>query len=274
MPELKLTQIWIYPIKSLGGISLSSAKVLGKGLKFDRRWMLVDKNGKFLTQRVHPSMALFRLSMDDDTLTVRYKEDSINLSLKHSPTSGSLQVQIWDDTVMAVEVGEEYNQWFTMHLGLECRLVYFPEESARPVDPRYKVNDEHVSLADAYPFLIIGQSSLDDLNKRLEQTLSMKRFRPNFVVEGGEPYEEDTWTSLTIGATRFMGVKPCARCVLITVDPETSEKGAEPLRMLSTYRKQGNKIYFGQNLVALDLAEVYVGDTVTIKNPKLSPIDS
>ncbi|MBA4055605.1 MAG: MOSC domain-containing protein, partial [Marivirga sp.] len=140
---------------------------MGKGLRYDRRWMLVDKNGKFLTQRVHPTMALFKLSMDDDTLTVRFKEYMTNIPLKHSSSSDSLRVQIWDDTVEAVEVGTEYSQWFTMHLGIECRLVHFPEENARPVDPTYKVNDEHVSLADAYPFLIIGQRSLDDLNKRL-----------------------------------------------------------------------------------------------------------
>lgn len=236
--------------------------------------MLVDKDGKFLTQRVHPTMALFSVAIDNDTLTVRFKESTINISLKHAPSSGLFPVQIWDDTVEAAEVDSEYSKWFTKHLGIDCRLVYFPEENARPVDPDFKVNDEHVSLADAYPFLIIGQSSLDDLNMRLGQTLSMKRFRPNLVFEGGRPYEEDTWTSFAIGTTRFMGVKPCARCVLITVDPETAKKGDEPLRTLSTYRKQGNKIYFGQNVVARDLTEVRVGEFITVKNTKLSPINS
>lgn len=236
--------------------------------------MLIDIDGKFLTQRVHPTMALFSVAINEETLTVRFKESSINISLTHPPSSDPLTVQIWDDTVEALEVDSEYSKWFTKHLGIDCRLVYFPEENVRPVDPDFKVNDENVSLADAYPFLIIGQSSLDDLNRRLGQTLSMKRFRPNLVFEGGRPYEEDTWTSFTIGTTRFMGVKPCARCVLITVDPETAKKGDEPLRTLSTYRKQGNKIYFGQNMVALDLTEVRVGDLIKVKNHKLSPIDS
>lgn len=267
MPELKLTQIWIYPIKSLGGIGLSSAKVWGKGLMYDRRWMLVDQDGKFLTQRVHPSMALFGLSLGDNCLHIRYRQETLTISLTPSAQSDPVSVQIWDDTVDAVEVNPAYSQWFSRHLGIQCRLVYFPEDNRRPIDPAYRPGDENVSLADAYPFLIIGQRSLDDLNNRLSRTLSIRRFRPNFVFDGGEPYEEDTWTNFSIGATRFMGVKPCARCVLITVDPDTGEKGDEPLRTLATYRKQGNKIYFGQNVVALDLTEVRVGDTIHVKKP-------
>ena len=150
---------------------------------------------------------------------------------------------------------------------MQCRLVYFPEENGRPVDPLYNVNNEQVSLADAYPFLIIGQRSLDDLNSRLPQPLTINRFRPNLVFTGGEPYEEDTWRNISIGTTRFVGVKPCSRCFLTTVNPETGEKGIEPVRTLSTYRKRDNKIYFGQNLVALDHTEINVGDIITLKNP-------
>ena len=133
------------------------------------------------------------------------------------------------------------------------------------VDPRYEVNHEQVSLADAYPFLIIGQSSLDDLNSRLTESLPMNRFRPNFVFTGGEPFEEDTWRNFSIGSTRFVGVKMCARCPLPTVNQDTAERGAEPLKTLSTYRKRDNKVYFGQNLVALDHNSVSVGDTITIQ---------
>jgi uncharacterized protein len=271
MSELKLSQIWIYPIKSLGGIQLTSSTVMGKGLRYDRRWMLVDPDGRFLTQRVHPSMAQFRLSISSSTLTIQYKEHRTILSLEHPTSSTPLRVQIWDDVVEAFEVTPEHSKWFTAHLGIECKLVYFPEDNARRVDPDRNVNDEHVSLADAYPFLIIGQRSLDDLNNRLSQPLSMKRFRPNLVFTGGEPYDEDTWRNFTIGSTGFMGVKPCARCVLTTIDPETSERGDEPLRTLSKYRKQGNNIYFGQNVVALDMTEIHVGDIITLKNHKLSP---
>jgi uncharacterized protein YcbX len=267
MPDLILTQIWIYPIKSLGGISLNSAKVMRKGLRYDRRWMLVDNDGKFITQRVHPKMALFRLTMDTTQMRIHHKEHSISLLLNHSISSNPLKVQIWGDIVSAFEVSHEHSQWFSEHLGIKCRLVYFPEENARPVDPLYRVSDEQVSLADAYPYLIIGQSSLDDLNSRLAQPISIKRFRPNLVFTGGEPYEEDTWGNFTIGSTQFEGIRPCSRCVLTTVNPETGEKGDEPLRTLATYRKRDNNIYFGQNLIAITPSEVHVGDTITLKNP-------
>jgi uncharacterized protein len=264
MAELKLTQIWIYPIKSLGGISLSSATVMEKGLEYDRRLMLVDETGTAMTQRVFPKMALFKSSVDKGLLTITHLQHSMKLDLKNPPVSSPITVTIWDDTVSALEVDGSYKQWFSDLLGYDCRLVYFPEENSRPVDPRYEVNHEHVSLADAYPFLIIGQSTLDDLNSRLPESVPMNRFRPNFVFTGGEAFEEDTWRNISIGSTRFVGVKLCARCQLPTVNQDTGERGQEPLKTLSTYRKRDNKVYFGQNLVALDYNPVRVGDTITI----------
>ena len=262
--ELTLSEIWIYPIKSLGGIKLTSTQVMPKGLKYDRRWMLIDENNRFMTQRVLAPMALFKLALESDKLVITFKGDSINLPFNHTYNEIPLEVTIWDDKVMANEVSEEYSDWFSKYLGLKCKLVYFPETNARPVDPRYKVNDEHVSLADAYPFLIIGQSSLDDLNKRLEIPVPMNRFRPNFVFIGGEPYEEDSWRNFTIGNNRYVGVKPCARCVLTTVNQDTAEKGTEPLKTLSKYRRVANKVLFGQNVVALDFGNIAVGDKIQL----------
>jgi uncharacterized protein YcbX len=264
MADRTLSQIWIYPIKSLGGISLQTAKVMPKGLQFDRRWMLVDSAGQFLTQRIHSRMALFKLSLSDGQLSINYKEHSIAFSTDQS-LDGTFTAQIWDDTVSVTEVNKDLNGWFSQHLGIDCRLVRFPEENERRVDPLYAQTEEHVSLADAYPFLIIGQSSMDDLNKRMPQPLSIKRFRPNFVFTGGEPYEEDHWQNFRIGSTQFIGVKRCSRCPLPTVDPETGEKGVEPLRTLSTYRKIDNKVYFGQNLLAINHTEINVGDSITLK---------
>ncbi len=265
MAELKLTQIWIYPIKSLGGISLSSSTVMEKGLEYDRRLMLVDETGTAMTQRVFPKMALFKSSIDKGLLTITHHQHSMKLDLKKPPASNPITVNIWDDTVSALEVDGSYSQWFSELLGSPCRLVYFPEENSRPVDPRYEVNHEQVSLADAYPFLIIGQSSLDDLNSRLTEPVPMNRFRPNFVFTGGEPFEEDTWRDISIGSTRFVGVKMCGRCILPTVNQDTAERGTEPLKTLSTYRKRDSKVYFGQNLVALDYKPVSVGDTITVQ---------
>lgn len=264
MKELTLSEIWIYPVKSLGGIRLSSSKVMEKGLLYDRRFMLADENGKFMTQRVYPKMALFKLSINDGTLTVRYHDDTLTIPAVPKPNEPAASVQIWENIVQAHEVDTTYSAWFSERLGMKCRLVFFPEEYERPVDPAYKVNDEHVSLADAYPFLIIGQSSLDDLNTRLKEPVPMNRFRPNLVFTGGEPFEEDHWRNFQIGSNGFIAVKPCARCVLTTVNQDTAEKGAEPLKTLASYRTRNSKVYFGQNLVATNHAEIKVGDKITL----------
>jgi len=265
MKNLVLTEIWVYPIKSLGGISVPSWQVQPKGLAYDRRWMLTDADGRFLTQRVHPAMALFKLAIDEAGLVVTYNGESLTVPFGHAE-GPEQSVVIWDDTVTAREVSVRHSAWFSERLGMACKLVFFPEENTRPVDPRYKVNNEHVSLADAYPLLIIGQSSLDDLNARLESPVPMDRFRPNLVFSGGEPFEEDTWREFAVGTNRFVGVKPCARCVLTTVNQETAERGTEPLRTLATYRKRDNKILFGQNLVSLDVQEISTGMAVSVSS--------
>lgn len=265
MKDLKLKEIWIYPVKSLGGISLSWSKVMEKGLRFDRRFMLVDEGGLCMTQRVFPKMALFKTSVSGEKLTISKENETLSLSLVPPLSTYSRPVQIWDDLVMAHEVSPEYSMWFSDLLGSKCKLVFFPEENPRPVNPKYKLNNEHVSFADAYPLLIIGQASLDDLNSRLADPLPMNRFRPNLVFTGGEPYEEDNWKNFSVGSNRFAGVKPCDRCVLTTVNQDTAEKGSEPLKTLATYRKVGNKIYFGQNLVAIDHDQVAVGDTIELQ---------
>jgi uncharacterized protein len=271
MRPLNISQIWIYPIKSLGGIQIQYARVLPKGLEFDRRWMLVDETGRFMTQRVHPKMALFKLSLNGNHITVTFKSQrqepvysSVIIDGYAQALGKVVHATIWDDAVETVEVDNKISQWFSEQLQMNCRLVSFPENNPRAVDPKYSVNNEHVSLADAYPFLIIGQSSLDDLNKRLDEPVPMNRFRPNFVFTGGEPYEEESWREFKIGQNKFVGVKPCARCVLTTVNQDTAEKGVEPLLTLSGYRKVNNKVLFGQNLVALDHTTVQVGDAIIV----------
>jgi hypothetical protein len=266
MKDLRLTQIWIYPIKSLGGISLESSPILGKGLPYDRRWMLVDQDNVGFTQRVHPKMALFRLSIENGNLIVDYQGEKLTVPGDGNGMAGPEQVKIWDDLVTAHEVSTQHSTWFSKHLNFPCRLMHFPESNPRPVDPKYKVNDEHVSLADAYPFLIIGESSLNDLNQRLKKPVPMNRFRPNFVFAGGDAFEEDTWREFEIGESTFAGVKLCARCVLITVNQDTAEKGVEPLKTLSTYRTRNNKVYFGQNLVSIKPGEIKVGDAIRVKS--------
>lgn len=225
----------------------------------------------FMTQRVHNTMALLKQSIDGKILTITKNDPkqsdraSISFDTAMIPKGKPFEGKIWDDTVVVSEVDTKLSQWFTTQLGMNCRLVSFQEADARPVDKKYHVNDENVSLADAYPFLIIGQSSLDDLNSRLEIKVPMNRFRPNFVYTGGNAFEEDSWRNFTIGSNRFVGVKPCARCVLTTVNQDTAEKGIEPLYTLSTYRKKETKVLFGQNVVAIDHSVVKVGDKISIQ---------
>lgn len=269
MTRYTLSEIFIYPIKSLGGIQLKKVMVQGKGLRLDRRWMLVNYAGEFLSQRFNPEMAFFKVAIQDNLISINIQKDgkiqsSTSFNIETPLINPVMPATIWDDVVRVIEVDTEISQWFSHHLNVPCKLVSFPEEQPRPVEKLYKINNEQVSLADAYPFLIIGQSSLDDLNSRLPLPLPMNRFRPNFVFTGGEAYEEDHWGNLSMGDTRFAAVKKTARCVLTTIDQDTGEKGTEPLRTLSEYRKVNNKIFFGKYLVARNEGEVSVGDSIIV----------
>jgi len=264
MQLLTVSEIWIYPVKSLGGIALNTARVLPKGIECDRRWMLIDSDNRCMTQRDHPRMACFQLSYVPDGFLVRHEEERIFLPFSAKGTS--LSAIIWNDVVEVVEVSEELSQWFSSRLEFQCRLVSFPEINTRVVDQVYAQNNEQVSLADGYPLLIIGQASLDDLNQRMLTPLPMNRFRPNIVFTGGEPYEEDGWHHFRIADTGFAGVKPCGRCVLTTVDQERGEKaGKEPLATLARYRQREKNVLFGQNLLVTNEGIINRGDHIILE---------
>ena len=266
MEQRILREIWIYPIKSLGGISLNEASILPKGIEHDRRWMLIDEHNRFITQRLHPVMALFKLSRIPGGIHIAFQQDGIDLLFHEPLLPEPITATIWNDTVVEQEVNKKFSVWFSERMGFACRLVAFPEVNPRAVDPAYAINHEHVSLADAYPFLVISRASLELLNSKLEEPVPMNRFRPNFVVDGCEPHEEDTWRDFTIGHVRFTGVKPCSRCVLITINQDTAEAGTEPLRTLATYRRNETKVLFGQNLLTHGTGTVRVGDVLRIES--------
>ena len=263
---LKLSEIFIYPIKSLGGISLQQSTVEEKGLKYDRRMMLVDKTGMFLTQRNYPQMALLKTSMDEDFIKVIDRKSGLEIKIfPHQTTNEKTNVIIWEDNCSALKVSAEADEFFSDTLRLKCHLVLMPEDEKRVVDRRKKyIKENHiVSFADAYPFLVIGQSSLNDLNKRLLEPLPMNRFRPNFVFTGGDAFEEDNWKDFKIGYVKFKAVKPCARCVITTTNQETAERNEEPLKTLAAYRNFGNKVLFGMNVISNSTGNVFVGDELT-----------
>jgi len=259
-----LKDIYIYPIKSLGGIRLEESILEERGLKNDRSWMLVDKEGMFLTQRTFPEMALLQVEVGDSGLLVYHKNDhSHRILIPFQPqTNHFLSVTIWDDVVIGQIVNQQVGKWFSETLGRECDLVIMPESTERKLSPKYAVNSESVGFADAMPYLLIGQASLDELNTRLKVPVPMDRFRPNLVFAGGIPYEDDTWDKVQVGEALFKITKPCARCVMTTVNQVTAEKGKEPLKTLATYRTFDHKVMFGQNMLLLIGDRIRIGDEV------------
>lgn len=266
---IQLSEIWIYPVKSLAGIRLLESKVTQRGLEFDRRWMLVDENGVFISQREYPELALFHPKIEEAFMRISHADvskGSVRFSLSQKNHNLPFDVMVWEDKLTAVEVDAEISTWFSGILGINIRLVFMPEDSCRQVDPDYAVSPEDItSFSDGFPYLIIGQSSLDDLNSRLANPISMKRFRPNLVFTGGIAYEEESWKEFTIGELLFYGVKNCGRCVITTIDPEKGKfSGKDPLLTLAKYKMRGNKVIFGQNAIAIQEGSLQVGDAITI----------
>jgi len=264
MRQLTLSGLFFYPVKSLRGISLERAPVDSRGIHFDRRWMVVDADGKFVTQRQYPRMVLVRTALTPGGLRLS-APDMPDLDVTFEPEEASdTTVQVWEDRCLARSAGAAPAKWLSRFLGIDCRLFFMPEQTERPVDPIYAGAEDRVGFADGFPFLLISQASLDDLNGRLDQALPMIRFRPNLVVAGCEPYAEDDWRRIRIGELTFRVAKPCSRCVIPTIDPETGEKGVEPLRTLNRYRREGNKVLFGQNLLHDGTGELKLGSTVEV----------
>lgn len=262
---LTLSEIFIYPIKSLGGISLQTTEVERRGLKYDRRYLLVDENGMFMTQRDFPQMAFLKLSFAENGFSVFNIKNNPAMVIPFSSTSKeTIKVKIWKDVCNAVAVDKNLDVWFSNAISKKCSLVYMPDNEKRIVEREYIDEDHIVSFADAYPFLIIGQASLDDLNSKLTAPIPMNRFRPSFVFSQGNPYEEDNWKKFKIGSVEFEAVKPCARCVITTTDQQTAVRNDEPLKTLSTYRKINNKVLFGMNLVCHKTGTVSINENILL----------
>lgn len=264
MSEITLSGLYFYPVKSFAGISLERAPVEERGIRYDRHWMAVGPDGDFLTQRQFPKMALIHTGIGPGCLRLEAPGmPPLELQLP-DPTAELVEVQVWGDRCLAGSMDDQAAEWLSSYLEVPCRLVFLPAESRRQVDLEYAREGEQVGFADGFPFLLISEASMQDLNGRLEQTLPMNRFRPNLVVAGCEPYAEDRWRRIRIGDISFRLVKPCSRCVIPTIDQTSAEKGSEPLATLSRYRRQGNKVYFGQNLLHDGVGELRAGMSVEV----------
>jgi hypothetical protein len=266
-----VSELYLYPIKSMRGIPLEHAQLDERGFQYDRRWMLVDANGVFISQREAHKLALVDVALGAHVLSINGPGMDV-LRVPLQADGPPTRARIWRDVVDAVPVSAAADAWFSTFLGITCRLVHMPSATRRIVDRAYVKQERIVGFADAFPLLIIGQGSLDELNLRLhnrgEATVPMRRFRPNIVIAGAPPFEEDRWEHILIGEVDVDVVKPCARCVITTINPETADAGQEPLRTLSTYRKEGSKVYFGQNAVHRRLGTISIGDAVDVISRK------
>jgi uncharacterized protein YcbX len=257
--------LFVYPVKSCRGISLERSRLEPRGLQGDRRWMIVDGEGRFITQRTEPRLALVGVALEEDAVVLR-AEGQPDLRVSASPPEGAARrrVRIFRDDVEAVDCGEEAARWTTRWLAYPASLVFMPDDVRRPVRPDHAPADAIVSFADAFPLLVASTSSLGDLNRRLADPLPMDRFRPNVVVSGCAPWAEDQWKDIRIGSTAVRIAKPCERCVITTTDQRTGERGMEPLRTLATFRRRGHDVLFAQNGIPGGPGTFAVGDPITV----------
>jgi len=260
--SMHLSSLYRFPLKSAAGESLQRCASDSLGLLGDRRWMVVAAGtGRFLTQRVLPRMALLQAHWQGDT-ALKLAAPGMPELLVRVPDDKTMRcVQVWSANPVVPDAGETAAVWLSDFLGQACRLVYLPEDDGIQVDLDYARLGERTAFSDGFPFLLIGQASLDDLARRVGRPLEMLRFRPNLVVSGAEPYAEDGWKRIRIGQLTFRVVKPCSRCVIPTLDPATGERAPdrEPLNTLLSYRKGPGGVFFGQNLIAEGRGELEVG---------------
>lgn len=256
-----VSSLMIYPVKSLAGINTVQANAMQAGFENDRRWMLLDENNVFLTQRDIPQMALFIPAINEDSLSVHFKKESISFDLKEM-TGEIISTKVWDDIAETQVVSKLAGDWFSDQLGRKIKLVKIKSELSRNHYSTLKHIDIPVSLADGYPYLLAGEESLNYLNTKLEKKVPMNRFRPNIVVTTTVAHEEDRWENISIGGAVFKNMKPCGRCTIVTIDQSTGTSNNETLKVLNTYRKSGNSVLFGTNMMCTKEGKVTVGDII------------
>ncbi|MCA6078046.1 MOSC domain-containing protein [Fulvivirga sedimenti] len=274
MTELpRLAQIWYYPVKSLPGIRVKSALAGLRGLEGDRRFMLCDQDNRFISVRQRKELYRFNVAISHDMLVISHPDEPTPCRLNLNPVHGEeLQVTVWDDVVSAIEPDKMVSQWFSNLLGEEIKLVYMPADSERIIGKRWHTGRDLVSFADGYAYLVTGKSSLDDVSEKTGLQPDPRRFRPNLVIDGTPEYEEFFWKEIIVGGVKFSALKPCERCVVTTIDPDSGIAGKEPLQMLAG-RKIDGKVVFGQHASVQSDGIIHEGDAVQILLRKESPYD-
>ena len=259
-----LSEIFIYPVKSLAGIKVAKWPVNEKGLLHDRKWMLIDKNNQFLSQRRAPRMVLIKTQLTEKQLILS-TSNSESISLPLFPTGGdNCLTSIWNEQCLAKTTSKYANQWLSDFLGLDCKLVYQDDDTIRPVDTNYANNTDKVNFSDGFPFLLVSEASLASLNQAMNLDLPMLRFRPNLVISQCESYAEDSWREISINSIQFRLPKACSRCAIPTIDLETAKTNKEPLKTLNRIRKWNKQVYFGQNALHNSTGELSIASPVKI----------
>ncbi|MHB1327529.1 MAG: MOSC domain-containing protein [Gemmatimonadales bacterium] len=268
-----IASLHIYPLKGGRGLSLDQVELDHFGPRDDRRWMVIEPDGTFITQREIPTLC--QVGAVPSSGAVTFSAPNVQPLTVPRPEAGSptRQVTIWDDQTDGVDLGQTAAQWISQVLGTSLRLVYIPDDGLRRTDPEYDPIGARVSFADGYPILAISEASLDDLNRRLEAPLPMNRFRPNLVIRGSSAFAEDHWRAFSVSGVRFEGLKLCARCPVTATDQDTGARGKEPLRALAGFRKRTKGVMFGMNVAHRGRGTIKVGDLITVEQAGTAPND-
>jgi len=261
---MRVEAIRIYPVKSAGSVDLGRSTVDSCGLRDDRRWMVVDMDGRFLTRRTEPGLARIGISDDGSGWLLDFGDAAPEPLPRRLVGGVPVEVDIWGERVRALEGPRDASERISAHLGRAVRLVWVPDEGLRPVDPAYGSEGDRVSFADGYPLLLVNEASVREASRIAGRPLADRRFRPNVVISGADAFAEDGWASIRIGEVTFEVVKPCARCRVVDLDPATGEYEGGVLKALSTFRRSDGKVLFGENLVPRSEGDVHVGDAVVI----------
>lgn len=262
---IRISELNIYPIKSAGQIALQSAKLTRFGFEGDRRWMVVDELGKFITQRENAAISLIRIKLSETQMELA-APSMPGLTVNSIPEKRqSMSVKIWLDQCDANDMGDEVAHWLSEYLSTTCRLVHMPETTRRPTDPGFSSEGDTVSFADGFPLLLISEASLSELSDRIGREVEMNRFRPNIVVSGCDAFAEDLWGVVQIGGVEYTVAKPCARCSMPTIDQETGKVDRDVMTTLASFRrKPDGQIYLGQNLISRGDGVVNIGDELQV----------
>ncbi|MES2575655.1 MAG: MOSC N-terminal beta barrel domain-containing protein [Bacteroidota bacterium] len=257
-----VTELYIYPIKSLAGINIQSAKAEEMGFENDRRWMLIDDENQFITQREYPILSQFYPKVKEDRIEISHYDSTHEFFIDET-LDEPIFSKVWDDESKVVEVNKATSEWFSEAVGFTCKLVKILNKGDRKHNSSRLDQILNVSLADGYPYLLIGNKSLDELNEKLKEKITIQRFRPNIVISTVVAHEEDFFETFQIGNVKFKNAKPCGRCIMVNNNPETGIVLKEPLKTLSTYRTSNNNVFFGTNILCMNEGIIAVGDALS-----------